>query len=110
LLQLLAHTLLRREPWRALARTSCLSVGGTVLVVGLSAWLFGLIPPPARLSLLPVGSLHTFVITCSAAWTLQTTPLLTANDQFVVHAANETKFQSEAPSTPPISSLIQSRM
>ena len=71
LLQLLAHTLLRREPWRALARTSCLSVGGTVLVVGLSAWLFGLIPPPARLSLLPLGSLHTFVITFGAAWTLR---------------------------------------
>jgi MscS family membrane protein len=71
LLQLLARTLLNREPWRALARTSCLSVGGTVLIVGLSAWLFGFIPPPARLSLLPIGSLHAFVMTSGSAWTLR---------------------------------------
>lgn len=70
-LQLLAGTLLRRQPWRELVQISSLSLCATVLALGLITWLFGLIPPPARLSLLPVGSLHSFVLTGGTAWTLR---------------------------------------
>lgn len=71
LLQLLSQTVLRRRPWRDLAQISSLSVCSTVLSVGLSSWLFALIPAEARLSILPVGSLHNFLFTCGAAWTIR---------------------------------------
>ena len=71
LLQLLARTLLRRQPWRDLAQTSSLSICSTVLAIGLTTWLLGLIPPPARLSILSTGSLHSFLLTGGAAWTFR---------------------------------------
>ena len=71
LLQLLAGTVMQRQPWRDLVRSSSLSLCITVLVLGLSVWLVGLIPPQARLSILSIGSLHTFLITGGLAWTLQ---------------------------------------
>lgn len=71
LLQLLARTLLRRQPWRDLAQTSSLSICSTVLAIGLTSWLLGLVPPQARLSILSTGSLHTFLLTGGAAWTFR---------------------------------------
>ena len=62
LVQLLARTLLRRQPWRDLAQTSSLSICSTVLAIGLTSWLLGLVPPQARLSILSTGSLHTFLL------------------------------------------------
>ena len=71
LVQLLARTLLRRQPWRDLAQTSSLSICSTVLAIGLTSWLLGLVPPQARLSILSTGSLHTFLLTGGAAWTFR---------------------------------------
>ncbi|GCE65856.1 mechanosensitive ion channel protein MscS [cyanobiont of Ornithocercus magnificus] len=70
LLQLLGATLLRRQPWRGLANTSCLSVCITVISLGVGTWLLQLIPAQERLSLLTVSSLHSFLLICGAAWTL----------------------------------------
>ena len=71
LLQLLARTLLRRQPWRDLAQISSLSICSTVLAIGLTSWLLGLVPQEARLSILSTGSLHTFLLTGGAAWTFR---------------------------------------
>ena len=71
LLQLLARTLLRRQPWRDLAHISSLSICSTVLAIGLTSWLLGLVPQEARLSILSTGSLHTFLLTGGAAWTFR---------------------------------------
>ncbi|MGC6482745.1 MAG: mechanosensitive ion channel domain-containing protein [Synechococcus sp.] len=70
-LQLLARTLFRRQPWRELVQRSSLSVCSTVLVLGLTSWLVGLIPPTGQLSILSVDSLHSFVLTGGAAWTVR---------------------------------------
>ena len=71
ILQLLAKTALRRQPWRDLALTSCISICSTVLVIALTTWLFQLIPARAKLSILNIDSLRTFLFTCGASWTIQ---------------------------------------
>ena len=45
-LQLLARTVLRRQPWRDLAQTSSVSLGSTVLAVGVSTCLLYTSPSP----------------------------------------------------------------
>lgn len=70
-LQLLAATLLRPQPWRGLAQTSGLSVCVTVISLGVGTWLLQLIPPQERLNLLTIASLRSFLLTCGTAWTLR---------------------------------------
>ena len=70
-LQLLARTVLRRQPWHDLAQTSSVSLGSTVLAVGISTWFFALIPASSHGPLMSIGSLQGFLLTGGAAWTLR---------------------------------------
>ena len=70
-LQILSRTVFRRQPWRSLVLSSCLSVCSTVLAIALTTWLFQLIPTRAKLSILELESLRSFLLTCGAAWTIR---------------------------------------
>ena len=70
-LQILSKTVFRRQPWRSLLLSSCLSVCSTVLAIALTTWLLQLIPARAKLSILELESLRGFLLACGAAWTIR---------------------------------------
>ena len=63
-LQILSKTVFRRQPWRGLLLSSRLSVCSTVLAIALTTWLFQLIPARAKLSILELESMRSFLLTC----------------------------------------------
>ena len=70
-LQILSKTVFRRQPWRSLLLSSSLSVCSTVLAIALNTWLFQLIPVQAKLSILELESLRSFLLACGAAWSIR---------------------------------------